>query len=382
MKHIPELDGFRGFVVLMGFCYEMALPVGWISIQCFFILSSYLITSILLNAKDHNFKKYLVNFYARRSLRIWPVYFAMVLFLVVCVAFEVFPPKRIHDLSTFKDDLPYLLTFTYNIYFSLHQNWSYVYSLLWSLSAEEQFYFCWPFLVYFLSRRQLLTTLIFLIFVGPFIRMFWYGIYDYYLFDMFTPFNIKKGVEFTRGIFVYTSTSSHFDAFATGALLTLIPVETLKSWVKNKTLTFIVVGIFVIYGAAFGYFYSKSPWWKAFYPLQMRENYQFIFGYTVVNFFSALFMLNAMYGRLRSFFSLRPLRHLGTISLGYYIYHAPISVLIATWFNVKDYTDLTFGFAYFTVSFIFAHYSYVYFETYFLTLKKYFPSYTSTPKKS
>ena len=88
-KYLPELDGLRGIAVLcvvfyhcsprlVGTWVHYASLWGWVGVNLFFVLSGFLITSILIEArgKPHYFR----NFYARRALRIWPVY---VLLLVV-----------------------------------------------------------------------------------------------------------------------------------------------------------------------------------------------------------------------------------------------------------------------------------------------------------
>src|SRR5579864_437904 len=96
--HIPELDGVRGIAILMvvvyhAFEFSIRAPEGWIArlasygfsgVDLFFVLSGFLITGILLNSKGR--PGYFRNFYARRALRIWPLYY-----LLLLVSFGVVP---------------------------------------------------------------------------------------------------------------------------------------------------------------------------------------------------------------------------------------------------------------------------------------------------
>src|SRR6266446_5951817 len=85
--HYKALDGVRGIAVLMVvLIHSRFLPIGWVGVQIFFVLSGFLITGILLSQKAQPFSAFMARFYWRRGLRIWPLYF---LFLSLCgVAFH------------------------------------------------------------------------------------------------------------------------------------------------------------------------------------------------------------------------------------------------------------------------------------------------------
>lgn len=165
-KHVPALDGVRGLAVLLvlGFhllwsnwttgsrIFDIVVQLrssGWIGVDLFFALSGYLITGILLDTRDvpHFFR----NFYARRALRIFPLYYAVL--LIVTIGF--------HPLSRSAAQ-PFLLLAAYlqntPLWWRGHipgltGNFT---SHLWSLAAEEQFYLVWPLVVFFVPNRRTL----------------------------------------------------------------------------------------------------------------------------------------------------------------------------------------------------------------------------------
>src|SRR5678809_1297054 len=91
MKRVPQLDSVRGLAVLIVLLHNtdkyqytgLLAKNGWMGVDLFFVLSGFLITGILLDTKDK--EGYFQNFYARRCLRIWPLYYCAILFLSVVV---------------------------------------------------------------------------------------------------------------------------------------------------------------------------------------------------------------------------------------------------------------------------------------------------------
>jgi peptidoglycan/LPS O-acetylase OafA/YrhL len=148
-ERIVELDGLRGLACLLVLVYHVMphrIPLGWAAVDLFFVLSGYLITSIILkfSQEDH----FLFNFYMRRGLRIWPIYFLTVLTVAVAVPFL---PRPFVPVG-----LPYVLTYTQNLplYWSGNSlNFSSYLDHIWSLAIEEQFYVLWPLLVVLVGRR-------------------------------------------------------------------------------------------------------------------------------------------------------------------------------------------------------------------------------------
>ncbi len=165
-ERLPALDGLRGVAILLVIVshylgdYWRTATVGWTGVDLFFVLSGFLITGILLDAKGgpHYFR----NFYARRTLRIFPLYY-LVLFLVFVVA-PWFPALNTEGYREVAGRQVWLWTYTANLYASAHGeiganpfagDWVELLHL-WSLSVEEQFYLVWPFIVLFTTRRQLI----------------------------------------------------------------------------------------------------------------------------------------------------------------------------------------------------------------------------------
>ena len=148
LRYVKSLDGIRGVgavgVIAAHYGY---LQCGWVVVQFFFVLSGYLITSILLAEKEHPFRQYLGHFYWRRILRIFPVYFG---FLLICGIFYLL----LKQPREFLQVLPSLLTYTYNFYLvPPGRSLSGIFPHLWSLSVEEQFYLLWPLLIFALTPR-------------------------------------------------------------------------------------------------------------------------------------------------------------------------------------------------------------------------------------
>jgi peptidoglycan/LPS O-acetylase OafA/YrhL len=120
---------------------------GWIGVQLFFALSGFLITAALLDSQDglHYFR----NFYAKRALRILPLYYAVLLALLVVLPWFIAPrvPYSYEQQATL---WLFVLNWT--------QASPYGFGHFWSLAIEEQFYLLWPLVVWRLAPRRLVTV--------------------------------------------------------------------------------------------------------------------------------------------------------------------------------------------------------------------------------
>ncbi|MGO9863149.1 MAG: acyltransferase family protein, partial [Terriglobales bacterium] len=182
-SRMPELDTIRGIAVLLvlffhgfGFRYGLqglsgfrklfvaaTLP-GWMGVNLFFVLSGFLITGILLDAKSK--AHYFRNFYTRRALRILPLYYAVLALLAVVTRTGWIDRQAswaFLGLSFF-----YLSNVT--VLFEVPMQ----YGVLWSLAVEEHFYLLWPAVVRSLSRRRIVLAGAAIVVLCPCLRAFYF----------------------------------------------------------------------------------------------------------------------------------------------------------------------------------------------------------------
>jgi peptidoglycan/LPS O-acetylase OafA/YrhL len=131
------------------------LSNGWIGVDLFFVLSGFLITGILVDSRGA--LHYLRNFYARRFLRIIPLYYVVLAFIMVGLPALT---RILHLQVSQMRSVDWWMYWTHlgNVEQFLHGNTEAALGVTWSLSVEEQFYFVWPFIVLLLPRRALLAA--------------------------------------------------------------------------------------------------------------------------------------------------------------------------------------------------------------------------------
>jgi len=180
-RFIPALEGWRGIAILLVLYWHLwpssdATPrwfasFGWVGVDLFFVLSGFLITRILL--ASHGQPHYFRNFYARRTLRIFPLYY--VTLFAVYIAWPVLNAYPSPDYKVAAVGLAYLT----NFWSADTHRWfpaplPFSGSHLWSLAIEEQFYLAWPIIVRLLNRRALVILCGFLVFTSDAFRLaFW-----------------------------------------------------------------------------------------------------------------------------------------------------------------------------------------------------------------
>jgi peptidoglycan/LPS O-acetylase OafA/YrhL len=171
--HMPVLDGLRGIAVLLVMAFHFtwfsgitvettamrvwyhAASAGWMGVDLFFVLSGFLITGILYEAKGTT--GYFRTFYARRVLRIFPLYYVfLAIFFLVLPHFLSLPGIALRNPA----DQVWFWTHFSNVLLALQGDWSatslYIVHF-WSLAVEEQFYLIWPLIVLLLPQRKLLA---------------------------------------------------------------------------------------------------------------------------------------------------------------------------------------------------------------------------------
>lgn len=190
--HIPALDGVRGLAILAVLVYRFglqgdfylstdpadtlphwaatALALGQRGVDLFFVLSGFLITGILFDAKGE--QSFFRHFYTRRVLRILPLYYAsLVLFLLVIPCFlspSQFPTKHAQE------DQHWLWLHAANLSFLFRGEWSLGrLDHFWSLAIEEHFYFVWPLVIFLCNRRIAMWVCAIGFFASPLARIAW-----------------------------------------------------------------------------------------------------------------------------------------------------------------------------------------------------------------
>jgi len=168
--HLAHLDGLRGLAILLVMVYHFCLPhakflgrdpgpllqilqVGWMGVDLFFVLSGFLISSILIETREQ--PHYFRNFLARRFLRIWPLYYVslVVLLILLPMAMPEVPPQ----VQSMRDKQAWFWLYAANWLFAYEGGFTQTSGgFFWSLAVEEQFYLLWPVVVYLASERNLL----------------------------------------------------------------------------------------------------------------------------------------------------------------------------------------------------------------------------------
>jgi peptidoglycan/LPS O-acetylase OafA/YrhL len=153
---LAHLTGTRNFPAMLG----GARYLGNLGVRVFFVISGFLITSLLLKEQAATGTVSLRKFYARRTLRIFPVYYCFLLVIFTLSAAGMITLLR-HDL---------LCAFTYTMNNHYERSW-YV-GHLWSLSVEEQFYLLWPATLFLAGLSRAFKIVVATLFIAPLCRIF------------------------------------------------------------------------------------------------------------------------------------------------------------------------------------------------------------------
>jgi peptidoglycan/LPS O-acetylase OafA/YrhL len=154
----PQLDALRTFAVfgvLVSHYWLTESLLGHFGVRLFFVLSGFLITSILLQRGST------LAFYGRRAARLWPAFY-------LCLAFAV-----LLNLDGYRSTWKWHAAQLTNVFVSRHGTWDLAWPAapLWSLNVEEQFYLVWPLIIAATPRRMLPVILSCIIAVGPLYRI-------------------------------------------------------------------------------------------------------------------------------------------------------------------------------------------------------------------
>lgn len=316
-RHYPALDGLGGVAVLAVMLFHFTggykgsskllhawsalAGLGWMGVDLFFVLSGFLITGILYDgAQEQNRIR---NFYARRALRIFPLFYGVLVGLLLLTPLLHLQWKPGHLLYFF-----YLGNMIVLLAPGL-QHLSHAVNLghLWSLAVEEQFYMLWPFAVWtFRDRRTLLRMVLVILFVSPIARVM--------LLLVHVAPSVLSALLFTRA-----------DSLMYGAFLALWMRGPDGQRVKPNWLCVIpVIGVLVVC------FLSRADVWSAS-PLISSV------GYSLIGMSAALLVYQAVdeTGWTANLLRNSVLRFFGKYSYGLYIYHGLFFVAYRHWITTQ-----------------------------------------------
>jgi peptidoglycan/LPS O-acetylase OafA/YrhL len=165
-RHIPALDGVRGLAILMVMLFHFVAQTaatnrfeaglgrvfsyGVLGVDLFFLLSGFLITGILYDARGE--PGYFRSFYIRRALRIFPLYYGVL--ALVFFVLPLVPALRGSEIAGLGERQVWAWLYAVNVYLAVQGDWAYSYmGHFWSLAVEEHFYLVWPVLVWWLADR-------------------------------------------------------------------------------------------------------------------------------------------------------------------------------------------------------------------------------------
>jgi peptidoglycan/LPS O-acetylase OafA/YrhL len=325
---IAGLDGIRAIAFLIVFFFHTRnLPFGWLGVQLFFVLSGFLITDILLRMKEKfPRREFFVKFYGRRFLRIFPLYYFYIA-LVVGLMF-LYPVLEYHALgadlgSKFLNQIWVALFYVFDFFHaSAWYERSRFFTHLWSLSVEEQFYLVWPLVIFLTPREKFKQLCLSAIGLGFVLRLAITLVYRAHAF----PFLLND-----PQMAVNVLPFSHIDAFAFGAYISRFEIP-------RPRLQLLVLAVFVpVIGLLTDYLTKGSITLALGYDLPMTGWYKEVWAYTLLNYlFAVLIYCVARTNFLTGILEFPPLKYLGKISYGLYVYHYGIIAIMVAYFQKQD----------------------------------------------
>lgn len=318
---------------------------GKIGVILFFVLSGFLITFLLLKEKEQTKTISVVDFYKRRILRIWPLYF-----LIILISFFILPKidffniglasAQLHD--SFGIKLLLFIFFLPNLALGLFAPIPYA-SQSWSIGYEEQFYFIWPWLLK-IKNKSINILLVFL---------------SFYIVSKILVFTIFKDVLIEKNLFLQIQMFYDFpgyESIAIGGILAFLAIEKplfIKIVFKKdiQVITYLLLTVLVIFGVKTIMFNSLI--------------YAFLFAIIIVNL-----ALNkkSIINLENKFFN-----YTGKVSYGFYMYHSIAIVIVLKTFIFFNIQSLFLEYLLSIVlTLIFAIISFECYENYFIKKKKKF----------
>ena len=309
-KHMPSLDGLRGVAILLVLVYHFVssmdaefvvnqriarwTQLGWSGVDLFFVLSGFLITGILYDAKGTS--GFFKNFYSRRALRIFPLYYAALAIVVLMTPLLI----RLDLAGTANP--AWISIYATNIVISLKGFGAFgILDHFWSLAVEEHFYLVWPAVVFCLNRKGLMVAAACACVIAPLLR-----------FAM-----ADGGMELPAGAYILTP--MRMDSLAAGAYIALFVrgPNGMKGLVKPAAM--LGVAALVSFLALVLIRQTKNPSDAMLGTLGLS---------LLWIFFGSVLILTLNWQPLKALMSLPVLRWLGKYSYGMYVWHPIIFMLV------------------------------------------------------
>ena len=356
MKKIPNLDTLRFIAASLVIVHHIELYKGAFSISnfahvpftkiigklgvvLFFVLSGFLITTLLLKEKQIKKEISFKKFYIRRILRIWPLYY-----LIVFLGFFVWPKisflefsnhEHVNDLVNSPLNFIFYLTIFANVGWAVFGNIPFT-TQTWSLATEEQFYLLWPAIINYFNKRLLPVMILVILLYHASLYFLWSR------YSEMIPF---------RDYFLGFLYAFNINCMAIGGIFAVLIYRKHKivDLIFNKYIFLCVtLGtiILLLLGKKFG---------NVHYDV-----YSILFGIIISNL-----AFNEKYSDV---LENKMTNYLGSISYGLYMYHAiavVIAIKVSVWFNAHW---IIYPLTFVMVIFV-SHLSYKYFESYFLRYK-------------
>jgi len=333
-KSICKIENYWGKIPFINI-------IGKLGVVLFFVLSGFLITYLLL-AEEHSFKKISIKkFYMRRVIRIWPLYF-----LIILLAFLILPNMQVFNLPGYGKDVIYsnlmwklilYVLFFPNLVLSLFGVVPYA-SHTWSIGTEEQFYLVWPLVLKYIKRYRMLLMIVIIM--------------SYLVIKFFLLSSYGDNIPYSYVIKAFWY-SFPIDCMAIGGMFSILLFQKskyLKYIIRNDLfyISICLVSLLIIMGV--------------YVPYIHYEFYSILFGIIIINF--------AVNDQIKISLENKTLNYLGNISYGLYMYHPIVIVLvlyIGLSFNIQTNWVIYPLSLIFTI--VIAALSYKYFESFFLKFK-------------
>lgn len=330
---LPGLDGIRALAAcavfldhaeqdrqwlgLASFYGNDLMTLGRQGVEVFFVLSGFLITYLLLDERQRAQARAgaagsisLLKFYARRTLRIWPVYYLVVLAVFVLIPYLFqFAPHLIASTAapdletiTFPGDrrLPYYLFFLVNVSFWIHPHILFG-AHLWSIGVEEQFYIVWPVIFRYLRWP-----------IYVFVGLIALKMGFHYLLWAQSDWVVSRLSEETRDLLNQCATMFHYEAMATGAVAAYLAQRfgnRFRAWISRLTWGYeaVATALLVVGYRISCYNQNELGWWS------LQEAPMFLYAISI--------LILSQRETAESLFDLAPIRWFGQRSYGFYMYH-------------------------------------------------------------